>query len=199
MRRSQRDAWLHATTTLRKVGQQLRRKVEAVSLAIASDPGFRTMLGLAEGLTPTQQQVWIADTCIECDHQRFGGFLKVSVEELIIALRDDRHLLNDPAGLLAGSYGVEEACEPDASESSWSLYPDGFSAERFAEVIETGLCGTGLPHSVVIVFGRGRSPGTLRVASSVLRTAKRATPAARAEAASTCRGVRGALQLRCRR
>ena len=35
MRRSQRDAWLHATTTLRKAGQQLRRKVEAVSLAIA--------------------------------------------------------------------------------------------------------------------------------------------------------------------
>lgn len=35
MRRSQRDAWLHATTTLRKVGQQLRRKVEAVSAAIA--------------------------------------------------------------------------------------------------------------------------------------------------------------------
>ena len=137
MRRSQRDAWLHATTTLRKAGQQLRRKVEAVSVAIASDPGFRTVLGLSEGLTPTRQTVWIADTCIECDHQRFGGFLKVSVEELLIALRDDRHLLNDPAGLLAGSYGVDEARDADASESGWSLYPDGFSAERFAEVIET--------------------------------------------------------------
>ena len=137
MRRSQRDAWLHATTTLRKAGQQLRRKVEAVSLAIASNPGFRAMLGLAEGLIPMQQHVWIADTCIECDHQRFGGFLKISVEELLIALRDDRHLLNDPGGLLAGNYGVDEAREVDASESGWSLYPDGFSAERFAEVIET--------------------------------------------------------------
>jgi hypothetical protein len=137
MRRSQRDAWLHATTTLRKAGQQLRRKVEAVSLAMASDPGFCTMLGLAEGLIPIQQHVWIADTCIECDHQRFGGFLKISVEELLIALRDDRHLLNDPGGLLAGNYGVDEAREVDASESGWSLYPDGFSAERFAEVIET--------------------------------------------------------------
>jgi Holliday junction resolvase-like predicted endonuclease len=137
MRRSQREAWLHATTTLRKAGQQLRRKAEAVSLAIASDPGFRTMLGWAEGLIPTQQHVWIADTCIECDHQRFGGFLKVSVEELIIALRDDRHLLNDPGGLLAGNYGVDETHEADASESGWSLYPDGFSAERFVEVIET--------------------------------------------------------------
>jgi len=137
MRRSQRDAWLHATATLRKAGQQLRRKVEAVSLAIASDPGFRTMLGLAEGLIPTQQHVWIADTCIECDHQRFGGFLKVSVEELLIALRDDRHLLNDPGGLLAGRYGVDEVLEADASESGWTLYPDGFSVERFVEVIET--------------------------------------------------------------
>jgi Holliday junction resolvase-like predicted endonuclease len=36
MRRSQREAWLHTTTTLRKAGQQLRRKAEAVSLAIAS-------------------------------------------------------------------------------------------------------------------------------------------------------------------
>ncbi|MBE7524452.1 MAG: hypothetical protein HS109_19020 [Burkholderiales bacterium] len=137
MRRSQREAWLHATTTLRKAGQQLRRKADAVSLAIASDPGFRTMLGWGEGLIPTQQHVWIADTCIECDHQRFGGFLKVSVEELIIALRDDRHLLNDPGGLLAGNYAVDEAPEADASESGWSLYPDGFSAERFVDVIET--------------------------------------------------------------
>lgn len=137
MRRSQRDAWLHATTTLRKAGQQLRRKVEAVSVAIASDPAFRAVLGLSEGLIPTRQHAWIADTCIECDHQRFGGFLKVSVEELLIALRDDRHLLNDPEGLLSGSYGVDEAREADASESGWSLYPDGFSAERFAEVIET--------------------------------------------------------------
>ena len=137
MRRSKRDAWLHATTTLRKAGQQLRRKVEAVSLAIASDPGFRAMLGLAEGLIPTQQHVWIADTCIECDHQRFGGFLKVSVEELLIALLDDRHLLNDPGGLLAGNHGVDDALESDSSGPGWSLYPDGFSAERFVEVIET--------------------------------------------------------------
>ena len=40
MRRSQRDAWLHATTTLRKAGQQLRRKVEAVSLPSPRILGF---------------------------------------------------------------------------------------------------------------------------------------------------------------
>jgi hypothetical protein len=45
--------------------------------------------------------------------------------------------LNDPGGPLAGRYGVDEALEADASESGWSLYPDGFSVERFVEVIET--------------------------------------------------------------
>jgi hypothetical protein len=73
----------------------------------------------------------------KCDYQRFGGFLKVSVDELIIALRDDRHLLNDPGGLLAGNHDVDEAHEADVSESGWSPYPDGFSAGRFVEVIET--------------------------------------------------------------
>jgi Holliday junction resolvase-like predicted endonuclease len=137
LRQSQRDAWLHASTTLRKAGQQLRRKVDAVSLAITSDPGFRTMLGFTDDEIPTQQHAWIADTSIECDHQRFDGFLKVSVEELIIALRDDRHLLNDPGGLLAGDYAVDGVREANTSRSGWSLYPDGFSAERFVEVIET--------------------------------------------------------------
>jgi hypothetical protein len=138
MRRSQRDAWLHATITLRKAGQQLRRKVEAVSVAIASDPEVRALLDLTEDRVPTRYHGWIADTSIECDHKRFAGFLKVSVEELIIALRDDRHLLKDPGGLLAGNYGVDEVHEADASESGCSLYPGGFSAERFVEVIETG-------------------------------------------------------------
>jgi Holliday junction resolvase-like predicted endonuclease len=137
MRRSQRDAWLHATTTLRRAGQQLRRKVEAVSVAIASDPELRALLDLAEDRVPTRHHGWIADTSIDCDHKRFAGFLKVSVEELLIALRDDRHLLNDPEGLLDGNYGADPSLEADASRAAWSLYPDGFSAERFIEVIET--------------------------------------------------------------
>lgn len=32
----------------------------------------------------------MAGSSIEHDHQRFGGFLKVSLEEVLIALRDDR-------------------------------------------------------------------------------------------------------------
>jgi hypothetical protein len=54
------------------------------------------------------------DKCIACDRKRSCGFPKVSVEELIIALRDDRHLLNDPGGLLAANYGVEGALEESA-------------------------------------------------------------------------------------
>jgi hypothetical protein len=80
-----------------------------VSLAIASDHEFRALLSLTEDRVPTQCHGWIADTSIECDHQRFSGFLKVSVEELLIALRDDRHLLNDPEGLLAGNYGEDRS------------------------------------------------------------------------------------------
>ena len=45
LRRSQRDAWLHASTTLRKAGIQLRRKVEATAQAIAVDCEFRAILG----------------------------------------------------------------------------------------------------------------------------------------------------------
>ena len=56
---------------------------------------------------------------------------------MLIALRDDRRLLNDPGGLLVGNYGVDEALAADTNESGWGLYPDGFSAKRFVEVIET--------------------------------------------------------------
>ena len=69
------------------------------------------------------------DTCIECDHQRFGGFLKVPLEELLIALNDDRHLLHDPDGLFAQR-------APAASAEPQSLYPQGFSAQRFIKVVE---------------------------------------------------------------
>ena len=60
---------------------------------------------------------WIVDTSIECDHQRFGGFLKVSLEELLIALNDDRHLLLDPDGLFAQSAPADRA-EPHKFDTS---------------------------------------------------------------------------------
>lgn len=125
LRHSQRDAWIHATSTLRKAGQQVRRKMTAVLKAITTDSRLREQLGLADAQTLTHHHGWIVDTSIECDHQRFAGYLKISIEEMLIALRDDSHLLRDPEGLLAGRY------------DGWSLYPSGFNVERFVEVIET--------------------------------------------------------------
>lgn len=137
MRRSQQEAWLHASSTLRKAGRQLQRKLAAVSQAIGSDLEFRTSLGLTEPPAPQKEHGWIVDTCIECDHQRFSGFLKVSIEEVLIALRDDRHLLNDPEGLLSGTYDPDRSAEDETRHSTWTLYPEGFRVERFIEVIET--------------------------------------------------------------
>lgn len=137
MRRSKEEAWLHASSTLRKAGRQLQRKLAAVSQAIGSDLEFRTLLGLTEPPPLHQQHGWIVDTCIECDHQRFAGFLKVSIEEVLIALRDDRHLLNDPEGLLSGTHDADQPVGNDAHRFAGTLYPEGFRVERFVEVIET--------------------------------------------------------------
>jgi len=135
LRRSQREVWLHASSTLRKAGRQLLRNVEAVSLAIKSDQELRGLLGLAGDHVPSHVHAWIADTSIECDHQRFSGFLKVSIEELLIALRDDRRLLIDTKWL--AEKDGEDPPSGAASDESWTLYPNGFSVERFVEVIET--------------------------------------------------------------
>ncbi len=137
VRRSHEDAWLHASSTLRKAGRQIQRKLSAVSQAIGSDLEFRASLGLTERPPMHRQHGWIVDTCIECDHQRFAGFLKVSIEEVLIALRDDRHLLNDPAGLFSGAPGMTRPAEQLAHPSAATLYPNGFGVERFVEVIES--------------------------------------------------------------
>lgn len=130
LRRSQQDAWQHETTTLRKAGRQLQRKVAAVTQALIDQPELAQRLGLETKASATTMCGWIVDTSIECDHQRYGGFLKVSLEELLIALNDDRHLLHDPHGLFAQK-------APAASAAPQSLYPQGFSAEQFIEIVES--------------------------------------------------------------
>jgi Holliday junction resolvase-like predicted endonuclease len=129
LRRSQQDAWQHETTTLRKAGQQLQRKVAAVQLALANELELKQLLGLEPGTPAPTVCGWIVDTSIECDHQRFDGFLKISLEELLIALRDDRHLLLDPSGIFTPTL-------PAAPVAPLSLYPQGFSAGRLMEVVE---------------------------------------------------------------
>lgn len=130
LRRSQHDAWQHETTTLRRAGLQLQRKVSAVKMALANEADMARQLGLETGELAAQLYGWIVDTSIECDHQRFGGFLKVSVEELMIALRDDRHLLHDPGGMFSQTKSATRT-------PIGSLYPEGFSACRLIEAVET--------------------------------------------------------------
>ena len=127
VRRSMKDAWLHRTTTLRKAGRQLQRKVAAVHQRLSSDAELNRALGLPGDAMPFVVG-WIVDTSIECDRERFDGFLKISLEEVLIALRDERHLLRGLSGLLQG----EEPSPPD------SMYPAGFNAARFIDAVESG-------------------------------------------------------------
>lgn len=136
LRRSKRDAWLHATTTLRKAGQQLRKKVAAVRSTLAKPSELSQALEIESESSTLQVHAWIVDTSIECDHQRFDGFLKVSVEEVLLALRDEQHWLKDMAQAQEILVGDDELHEPDVVASS--LYPEGFDAKGFVEVIERG-------------------------------------------------------------
>ncbi|HRN61791.1 MAG TPA: hypothetical protein PK743_10790 [Luteimonas sp.] len=139
VRRSQKEAWFHRTSTLRKAGLQLRRKVAAVRRALVFDDALRSALGLDADDGPPEVTGWIVDTSIECDHQRFNGFLKVSLEEVLIALRDERRWLNDPDGLFGPSGGRKGAESRDGGCTVVdSLYPEGFSAGRFIGAVESG-------------------------------------------------------------
>jgi len=132
-RRSQREAWLHGKTTLRKAGQQLRRKVAAINRMLEAPSSKEMELGLSS--TCSAYGI-IADTSIEHDHERFNGFLKVSIEEILIALRDDRELLTDPIGILGEEYGLPSTNSPTEDQTLETLYPNGFNAQRFIEVLE---------------------------------------------------------------
>jgi Holliday junction resolvase-like predicted endonuclease len=159
LRMSQREAWAHATSTLRKAGRQLRRKVAAVRAALASDAAWgeagggageplSRRLGLSSDAVAPELHGWIVDTSIECDHQHFSGFLKVSLEEVLIALRDDAHLLHDPEGLVsqAADRGARRAgaAKPVQTGRPGSLYPAGFSAQRFLAVIDAQAVWAGI-------------------------------------------------------
>jgi len=134
VRRSTHDAWLHATTTLRKAGLQPGRKVNALKVLLGRDAELCAALGFDQDPLPACVHGWIADTSIESDHERFNGFLKVSLEEMIVALRDDRSLLNDPEGLMSGQ-PPSGATRVDRHVRA-SLHPAGFNPERFVSVIE---------------------------------------------------------------
>ena len=155
IRRSQREAWVHATTTLRKAGLQLQRKMAAVLRAVESSTEFRMAIGLNDGQSITHHHGWIVDTSIESDHQRFSGFLKISVEEMLIALRDDRHLLKDLSEFLNRSDEPIDSSDLDPSHRRTTMYASEFSAEIFVEVIEAGIVWDEIGNSDQAMQGEG--------------------------------------------
>ena len=94
------------------------------------DEFLRTTLGCPDAIPDESFYSWIVDTSIELDEQSVDGFLVVSLEALQIILRDERHLLRHDNGLL----------QPVNN----TLFPDGFTAARLVEVVETGEIWNGL-------------------------------------------------------
>lgn len=125
IRKSKQQTWLHKTNTLRRAGKQLQVKHQTVLEHLAKKEELFEKLGLDESFCESQVHGWILDTSIEHDHELFNGFLKVSIEEIYIALYDQADFL---VGL------------NDSELSHWmknnmlketTLYPDGFSAQEF--------------------------------------------------------------------
>lgn len=128
LRSTKKDAWFHKTRTLRKAGQQIGRKVKAVKQALLTDEGFKSLLSLDTCDVKPVVHGWIVDTSLEHEHELFSGYLKVSLEEVIIALRDDSQLLFDNGKFVEG--------QEMQGDDNFTLYPEGFSAKSFLDVIE---------------------------------------------------------------
>lgn len=124
IRSNRHEVWLHRTNTLRKAAWQLRRKRPAVAVALTQDELLRKKLGYSGPNVGDHLHAWIVDTSIELDHEWVDGFLVVSLESLHVILRDERELLLQADQVSQGG--------------SDTMFPEGFSAERFIEVVEAG-------------------------------------------------------------
>lgn len=123
IRKNLHEIWLHRTNTLRKAAWQLRRKSSAVVSALKRDDLLREKLGCLDLNPGKHLQAWIVDTSIEFDQQWVDGFLVVSLESLQVILRDERQLLRD----------VNQVPQ----EMTDTMFPDGFFAARFVEVVKS--------------------------------------------------------------
>jgi len=125
IRKTSQDAWIHRTTTLRRAAQQLKRKRKAVLSALGDDEALRSNLRIYDQETNPAIHTWIVDTSIEYDQATIDGFLKISLEGLIVILRNEQYLLR---GLLFENEDIPNT----------DLFPEGFSAKHFAEIVEEG-------------------------------------------------------------
>jgi Holliday junction resolvase-like predicted endonuclease len=127
-RSSKREVIRYKNSTLRKAGLQIQRKVEAVKHLLQTDSEFQALLSIK---SPETSKIigWIADTSLEYDHEYFNGYLKVSVEELYIALSDSVDLMMTRAEQV----GLNKTDEP---KGPTTLYPQGFNPLAFVNTIE---------------------------------------------------------------
>lgn len=124
IRSTTHEVWLHRTNTLRKAAWQLRRKQVAVLTALMADQALRARLGYHGQYPEAHLHAWIVDTSIELDGQSVGGFKVVSREFLEVILRDETRLLRP--------------LDPLDEDDPLTLFPGGFTADRFVEVTESG-------------------------------------------------------------
>lgn len=123
IRRSRKEVWLHKTSTLRKAAWQLNRKRKALITAIQHDEKLKLQLGYTSDTPYDALHCWIVDTSIELDGQRIESYPVVSREVLEVVLRDEKHLLSP----------INEL-DLDNHES---LFPNGFSASHFLDLVES--------------------------------------------------------------
>jgi len=125
------EALYHRNKTIRKAGKQVQRKVDAVKSEIVSGSNLLQELKLK---THKPQIIgWIADTSIEYDHDYFSGYLKISIGELLVALKDEAYHLKDLYEEVQVTQGGEEMT---FSSEPYTLYEDGFSGQSFVNIIE---------------------------------------------------------------
>jgi hypothetical protein len=131
-RTTKSEIYYHRDRTLFKAGIQVRKKVDAIIMDLQVDEQLRKTLKLT---TDTPHIVGlIADTSIEFDHEYFGGFMKVTIEELLIALADNAHFLCNQEQKVSSSQVSGE--QVNLVSEPYSLYKNGFSGKEFLEVIE---------------------------------------------------------------
>jgi hypothetical protein len=129
------EIYYHRDRTLRKAGIQVRTKVEAVKDELFFNERLKKMLGLTVEIPKIVG--WIADTSLEFDHEYFAGFMKVSIEELFIALEDNAHFLCNQEQEAKSS--MASGNEINLSSEPYTLYPHGFNGEEFLRIIENSL------------------------------------------------------------
>ena len=109
-----------------------------MAAAIGKDAKLASKLGIAPDVKPAMVG-WIVDTSLHHDGERFGGFRKVSLEEVMIALRDDSQKMKcvDRESLLAVAR-QSRRLERGRPSFGPSLYPAGFSFPEFVDAVESG-------------------------------------------------------------